>query len=45
MDWELYYNIVSLRRSSRKITISMKKIAAEVIVEEASDSNVTLRDI
>ena len=44
MDRSAYYNTVSLRRSSRKITTSTTKIAANVIVEEASDCNVTPRD-
>lgn len=39
-----YYSEVILRRSSRKTTTSTMRIAAEVIVEEASDCNVTLRD-
>ena len=39
-----YYNEVSLRRSSRKTTTSTTKTAAEVIVEEASDCSVILRD-
>ena len=44
MDGGAYYNTVSLRRSSMKITTSTTKIAADVIVEEASDCNVTPRD-
>lgn len=44
MDRGAYYNAVNLRRSSRKITTSTTKIAADVIVEEASDCNVTPRD-
>ena len=44
MDGSAYYNTVSLRRSSRKTITSTAKIAADVIVEEASDCNVTPRD-
>ena len=44
MDRSVYYNTVSLYRSSRKMTTSTTKIVADVIVEEASDYNVTSRD-
>ena len=44
MNRGVYYNVINLRRSSRKITTLTTKIAADVIVEEASDCNVTPRD-
>ena len=42
MDKSAYYNTVSLRRSNKKIITSIIKITADVIIEEASNYNITL---